>query len=65
MLKKTGKFKSIDGKQTMTVTIEDGGPADSPADTTGGEVEAYQATSSETFSIVNPDGRILTITIAE
>ncbi|MGI8811489.1 MAG: hypothetical protein ACR2IH_03045 [Pyrinomonadaceae bacterium] len=62
MAKKEAKFR--DGNKTMTVTIDDVVAADeeSPAP----DVEAYQeAASSETFSITNPDGRVLTITIAE
>lgn len=61
MAKKTGKFKSIDGRQTMTVTVGDAVDFEPQ----GSDVEAYQeATSEETFTI-DKDGRRLTITIAE
>ncbi|MCA1590444.1 MAG: hypothetical protein LC734_08665 [Acidobacteria bacterium] len=58
-----GKFKSIDGKKTLTVKIR-GGSEPAEATDSGAEVEAYQA-GSETFSVTGDDGRILTITIAE
>jgi hypothetical protein len=63
MSKKTGKFKSIDGRQTMTVTVGDVVDFDSEQSQ---DVEAYQepTTSEETFTI-DKDGRRLTITIAE
>ena len=62
MAKKTAKFK--DGLKTMTVTIDD--VAAAGGETPAPDVEAYQeAASTETFSITNPEGRVLTITIAE
>jgi hypothetical protein len=62
MPRKTGKFKSENGRQTMTVTIDDVNSTEPPEEEP--DVEAYQLASSETFQIVSGD-RILTITIAE
>ncbi|HMJ08871.1 MAG TPA: hypothetical protein VK468_07690 [Pyrinomonadaceae bacterium] len=57
-------FKSETTKQTMTVTIEDLAPPASGSGSEAPDVEAYQAVSSDTFSLIS-GSRILTITIAE
>jgi hypothetical protein len=62
MPRKEAKFK--DGNKTMTVVIDDAPPLGAQAESAP-DVEAYQQLTSETFSIINPEGRILTITIAE
>ncbi len=61
MPRKEARFK--DGNKTMTVVIDSVKFAEDSGKTAP-DVEAYQAASSETFSIINGD-RILTITIAE